>query len=123
MSVSIYVANRMTAAKPLVWLHGEVKTPPFSRAARLEAGFLLRRLQNGELLEMPASRPMPTIGARCHELRVDDGGVTWRIIYFVDHDAIVILEVFQKKSRTTPKTVVAVAQKRLRAYQRAARED
>jgi len=37
--------------KPLVWLHGKVKTPPFSRAARVEAGFLLRRLQNGDLLD------------------------------------------------------------------------
>jgi len=24
--------------KPLVWLHGEVKTPPFSSAARIDAG-------------------------------------------------------------------------------------
>jgi hypothetical protein len=39
-----------TADKPLVGLHGEVKTPPFSPAARLEAGMLLRRLQRGELL-------------------------------------------------------------------------
>jgi hypothetical protein len=30
---------------PLVWLEGEVKTPPFSETARTEAGFLLRRLQ------------------------------------------------------------------------------
>jgi len=30
--------------KPLVWLHGEIKTPPFSRAARIEAGYLLRLL-------------------------------------------------------------------------------
>jgi hypothetical protein len=30
--------------KPLVWLHGEVKTPPLSAAARVEAGFLLRQL-------------------------------------------------------------------------------
>jgi hypothetical protein len=52
----------MTSGKPLVWLHGEVKTPPFSRVARLEAGFLLRRLQNGELINMPVSRPMPEIG-------------------------------------------------------------
>jgi hypothetical protein len=48
--------------KPLAWLHGEVKTPPFSKAARLEAGFLLRQLQRGELLSMPKSRPMPSIG-------------------------------------------------------------
>lgn len=103
--------------KPLVWLHGEVKTPPFSRAARIEAGFLLRRLQSGELIEMPASRPMPTIGARCHELRIDDGDVTWRIVYHVAVDAVVILEVFSKKTRATPPYVVNVARKRLRAFQ------
>jgi phage-related protein len=112
----------MTGSKPLVWLHGEVKTPPFSRPARIQAGFLLRRLQNGEILEMPASRPMPTIGSNCHELRIDDGGVTWRIVYHVDSDAIVILEVFQKKSRTTPRQVIEVTRKRLRAYQRAIQE-
>lgn len=42
---------------PLVWLRGAVKTPPFSAAARLEAGVLLRRLQRGEKLGMPHSRP------------------------------------------------------------------
>ena len=109
----------MTGSKPLVWLHGEVKTPPFSRTARVEAGFLLRRLQNGELIEMPASRPMPVIGPNCHELRVDDGGVAWRIVYYIDSDAIVVLDVFQKKSRTAPKQVIEVGRKRLRAYQRA----
>lgn len=39
--------------EPLVWLHGEVKTPPFSAAARLEVGVLLRRLQRGERVSMP----------------------------------------------------------------------
>lgn len=113
----------MTSGKPLVWLHGEVKTPPFSRAARLQAGFLLRRLQNGESIDMPASRPMPEIGRNCHELRIDDGSVTWRIVYHLDSDAIVILEVFQKKTRVTPKQVLEVTRKRLRAYQLATRED
>lgn len=69
----------MTSGKPLVWLHGEVKTPPFTHSARVEAGFLLRRLQNGETIDMPASRRMPMIGSNCHELRIDDGDVTWRI--------------------------------------------
>ena len=67
--------------KPLVWLHGEVKTPPFSKEARLEAGYLLRRLQQSERLEMPHSRPMPGIGPRCHELRIVDVNATWRIVY------------------------------------------
>jgi hypothetical protein len=34
--------------KPSVWLRGEIKTPPFGSDARIEAGFLLRRLQRGE---------------------------------------------------------------------------
>jgi hypothetical protein len=66
--------------KPLAWLHGEVRTPPFSKAARIEAGYLLRELQRGRLLSMPHSRPMPAVGARCYEMRVVDGGVTWRIV-------------------------------------------
>lgn len=59
-------------SKPLAWLHGEVKTPPFSARARAEAGYLLRLLQEGERLGLPESRPMPRIGSNCHELRVVD---------------------------------------------------
>ena len=102
--------------KPLAWLHGEVKTPPFSKEARLEAGFLLRRLQRGESLSMPQSRVMPSIAARCHELRINDAGSNWRVVYRIDADAIVILEVFAKKTRSTPKAVIATCQKRLKEY-------
>ena len=83
--------------KPLAWLHGDVKTPPFSVAARIESGVLLRRLKQGEKLSMPHSRPMPSIGKQCHELRIDDENATWRIVYRIDSDTIVILEVFEKK--------------------------
>ena len=83
--------KRSSEDKPLVWLKGEVKTPPFSPAARLEAGYLLRLLQEGESLGLPHSRPMPSIGARCHELRIHDESGIFRIAYRVDHDAIVIL--------------------------------
>ncbi len=83
--------------KPLVWLHGEIKTPPFATAARVEAGILLRRLQRGEKLSLPQSRPMPVIGRRCHELRIQDEAQIWRIIYRVDRDAVVIAEVFSRR--------------------------
>ncbi|MBC7527816.1 MAG: type II toxin-antitoxin system RelE/ParE family toxin, partial [Chthonomonadaceae bacterium] len=85
--------------KILVWLHGEVQTPPFSSDARIETGFLLRRLQQGEMLSLPVSRPMPTIGVGCHELRVQDRDVSWRLIYCIDADAIIVLEVFEKKTQ------------------------
>ncbi len=105
--------------KPLAWLHGEIKTPPFSLAARLETGFLLRRLQRGELLTMPQSRPMPSVGPRCHELRVIDVSGQWRLIYRIDADAIVIAEVFAKKSAKTPKTVLETCRRRLKEYDHA----
>lgn len=92
-----------SSGKPLIWLAGEVKSPPFSKLARIEAGTLLRKLQLGESLGMPGSRPMPSIGPRCHELRIRDDNQNWRIIYRIDTDAIVIGEVFSKKTNTTPK--------------------
>jgi phage-related protein len=102
--------------KPLAWLHGEIKTPPLSKAARLEAGYLLRLLQRGDSIGMPHSRPMPTIGAKCHELRIQDRKHTWRIIYRIDADAIVLAEVFSKKTAKTPKTTIEVCQRRLKEY-------
>jgi phage-related protein len=102
--------------RPLAWLHGEVRTPPFSAAARLEAGHLLRLLQRGHLLSLPHSRPMPVIGPRCYELRVPDGRLTWRIIYRLDTDAVVIVEVFAKKTARTPEGVVATCRTRLLEY-------
>lgn len=102
--------------KPIVWLKGEVRTPPFSLEARVEAGVLLRHLQRGDRLSMPHSRPMPSIGRRCHELRVLDRRATWRIIYFIDDDAIVILEVFAKKTARTPSDVLRTCKRRLKAY-------
>jgi phage-related protein len=104
--------------KPLVWFAGEVRTPPFSQAARIEAGFLLRRLQKGETLSMPHSRPMPSIGARCHELRIQDEAVTWRIVYRVDPDAVVVVEVFKKKTAAMPAPVIEACRRRLADYDR-----
>jgi phage-related protein len=102
--------------KPLAWLHGEVKTPPFSQKARLETGILLRLLQRGEILRMPHSRPMPSVGPRCHELRVTDQNVSWRIMYRIDTDVIVLLEVFSKKTAKTPGRIIDLCKHRLKEY-------
>ena len=113
----IYSPGMRAKDKPLVWLHGEVKTPPFSAAARLETGYLLRALQGGEYISMPRSRPMSVIGRRCHELRITDESKIWRIIYRLEPDAVVILEVFEMKTNQTPKAVIEICRKRLRMYE------
>ncbi|VXD18870.1 type II toxin-antitoxin system RelE/ParE family toxin [Planktothrix paucivesiculata] len=67
---------------------------------------------------MPHSRPMPSIGNNCHELRIRDSRQTWRIIYRIDHDAILIVDIFSKTTRTTPKIVIENCKKRLTQYDR-----
>jgi phage-related protein len=107
--------------KDLAWLHGEIKSPPFSERTKRQAGFLLRRLQQGDIIEPPLSKPMPSIGPRCHELRLTDNKVEWRVFYRVDADAILILDVHNKKTPKTPPKVIQVCRERLRHYDAAAK--
>ena len=116
MSILTYTCFMSLNDKDIVWLHGEVGTPPFSLEARREAGYLMRQLQQGIKLSMPQSRPMPTIGRRCHELRITDEHCIWRIVYRTDPDAIVILEVFEKKTNTTPKHLIDICKERVKRY-------
>ena len=102
--------------KPLVWLHGEVRTPPFTPEGRQEAGTLLRLLQEGETLGMPQAEPLPDVGRRCGALRVRDAEHNWRIMYRIDSDAVLILEVYSKKTRKIPNKVIERCRKRLRQY-------
>ena len=62
---------------------------------------------------------MPGIGARCHELRVNDMNKMWRVIYRLDAEAIVILDVFEKKTNQTPQAVINVCRQRLKRYDEA----
>jgi len=72
--------------------------------------------KEGEPLSMPCSRPLPMLGPRCHELRIADGKSDWRLIYRLDQDAVVILEVFSKKTQRTPASVLKTCRKRMHHY-------
>lgn len=104
--------------RPLVPLHTSITTPPLSTEARVEMGSLLRRVQNGEKLSLPHSRPMPSIGRRVAELRVQDEDATWRLIYRPDPDAVVVADLFSKKTEQTPPEVITRCQNRLKEYDR-----
>jgi phage-related protein len=62
---------------------------------------------------------MPSIGARCHELRIQDEDQTWRIVYRLDKDAIVLLDVFSKKTQKTPKSTIETCKRRMKQYDEA----
>lgn len=102
--------------KPLVFLEGEIKTPPFSESGREEAGTRLREIQEGISLGMPISRPMPSIGPGCHELRIRDERHNWRIIYRIDAEEILVVAIFAKTTRTTPRPIIDACKRRLRDY-------
>lgn len=106
----------MANNKALVWLSGEIKTPPFGEKARKEAGFYLRIAQKGLQLSNPPFDPMPEVGKGCCDLHIKDSDKTWRIIIHIDSDCIVILEVFAKKTKKTPDKVKKACIRRLKRY-------
>ena len=108
-----------SARKPLFILKGEIKSPPFDTVARQEAGELIRQLQEGDSLGMPHSRPLPTVGPRCHELRVKDSKHEWRIVYRIDPDAILIAAIFAKTGTKMQQREFKTASKRLAIYDEA----
>jgi phage-related protein len=106
------------SSKPFRWLGDAITVPPFSKNAALAVGALLEIVALGEKPAMPHSRPMRSVGPRCYELRVNDGNKAWRVVYHIAEDAIVILDVFAKKSQATPKHVIDRRKRRLRRYER-----
>ena len=102
--------------KPLVWLKAEIKTPPFSKEARIQAGFLLRRLQQGQILTLPHSRKLSDLKPNCYEIRIKDKQTWYRIIYRIDADAIIILHAFEKKSNKISKRHLETCRNRMKQY-------
>jgi phage-related protein len=102
--------------KPLIWLNGEVKSPPFLEDSRIKAGTNLRLLQEGCSLALPISRHLPDIGRNCYELRIREAQHFWRIVYHLDTDAVVILEVYGKDTNKMPRHVLDVCKARLKRY-------
>jgi phage-related protein len=64
---------------------------------------------------------MPGIGTGCHELRIVDGKVSWRIVYHIAADAVVILDVFKKQTEATPLVVINACKRRLAEFHRLAK--
>ena len=92
--------------------------PPHPSSSRKTIGWLLRRLQRGEVLTWPHSRPMPSIGRGCHELRVGDERGDWRVVYRTDPAAVVVIHVFRKETRRTPHHEIEICRERIEDYDR-----
>jgi phage-related protein len=60
--------------------------------------------------------PLPDVGPRCGALRVRDAEHSWRIVYRIDFDAVLVIEVYAKKTRRIPDEVIERCKERLTQY-------
>lgn len=110
---------------PIVYAtRDELSVPPFSEAGRAKALENLRQLSLGVSFAPPIVKPMRSIGPGVAELRFSDGAVrqSFRIDYYRDTSAVVVLAIFEKKSQKTPRRILEACESRLRAYLRSPRE-
>ena len=84
----------------------------FPKDVRHDMGYQIDRLQRG--LDPDDWRAIPTVGPGVRELRVHRSDNEYRCIYITTiGDAVYILHVFVKKSRTTPNKDLNIARNRL----------
>jgi phage-related protein len=82
---------------------------------KIEIGALLMMLQSGESLGEPQSKPVKTIHAKAHELRIKDKMGAYRVIYVLStKDHILIPHAFTKKTQKTPQKEIEISIKRLK---------
>lgn len=99
--------------KPIRFLGDSVeRLRRFPEEARLQAGFQLWRVQQGE---RPGDfKPMPTVGPGVQEIRVRDSSGAYRVIYLARRaEAVYVLHAFAKKSQATARHDMELAAKRL----------
>jgi phage-related protein len=87
----------------------------FPKEARRELGEAILDLQKGSRIGMPLSRPMPSVAAGVHEIRVRDGSGIYRAFYLLRSEfGVLIFHAFEKKSQKTPLHEIELGRKRLR---------
>ena len=92
----------------------------FPAVARQDAGYQLDRVQRGLLAN--DFKPMPSIAKGVEEIRVWDDSGTYRVIYTARLvDAVYVLHCFQKKTQTTSRRDIELAQARFTDLMRGSR--
>jgi phage-related protein len=109
------------ADKPLRWAGASLEDlRAFPDDARRQAGYQLRRLQQG--LQPDDAKPMASVGAGVAEIRIHTG-VAQRVFYVAKYaEAISVLHAFEKRSRQTRQADLELGRRRLAEVLRYRRE-
>jgi phage-related protein len=87
----------------------------FPYEVRRALGKAIFDLQQGEILPMPLSRPMPSVSPGAAEIRIADRTGIYRTFYYArSASGILVFHAFVKKSQATPKHEIELGKKRLK---------
>ena len=87
----------------------------FPKEVRLRLGKGLFRLQMGERIGMPNSRPMPVVADGVSELRVKSKDGAYRAFYYTESArGVIVFHALVKKTQQTPPLELELARKRLK---------
>jgi len=87
----------------------------FPAEVRKELGKAIWDMQNGDILGMPLSRPLPSLERGAAELRLRDKSGIYRVLYFTRSlKGVLVFHAFVKKSEAIPKHEIDLARKRLK---------
>lgn len=102
-------------SKPIDWRGSSLKDLcDFPDDARSEAGYQLRRVQEGE--DPEHFKPMPDVGSGAHEIIVNTADGWFRVMYVAKfEEAVYVLHSFQKKTNKTTQNDLDVAKQRYKA--------
>ena len=105
----------MVKEKSIYWAGSSYKDLlSFPIEAKQDAGYQLHRVQNG--LNPENWKPFQTIGSGVKEIRINDDGSTFRIMYIAKlANKIYVLHSFQKKSQKTRPKDIEIAKVRFNA--------
>ena len=87
----------------------------FPEEIREDLADALARLDAGQSLTRPLSRPMPAIGPSVHELRLKDRSGAYRVVYaFIEQGIVYGLHAFKKTTQKTSPRDITLASRRLK---------
>jgi phage-related protein len=87
----------------------------FPKPARRHLGEAILELQKGARLMMPLSRPMGTVGAGVHEIRVRDAAGIYRAFYLLQSvQGVLVFHAFEKRNQKTPPHEIVLGRRRLK---------
>jgi phage-related protein len=86
----------------------------FPKDVRNRLGRSLFRLQMGDQIGMPQSRPMGSVAGGVSELRLQAKDGSYRVFYYTaSRDGVLVVHAFVKKTQRTPPMEIQIARKRL----------